>query len=285
MKLLAKHLKYSKSQVAALLINLANASHEKDDLSRRLRSSEEHANAEAKDLATTKEELAREAEELAHMKNQLAKLQAVKAVEDKSLVTLDRQKDLLDQRQKSSVKRDQILHKENNVLKTQVAAEVKREEQLREMWSKESEAFTWQLRAERANATEALADLEKARGEFRDLRKRVQSLREKTTMVEQAKRTAEDAANRAQFALSQAETENKQLRGSVPWLEAQVNRQRQISTNATAQMKKAISERDTLRAILAEAQKNIVQLQGQYADALRALVVAQAGGGGGDSEA
>jgi hypothetical protein len=282
MKMLAKHLKYSKSKVASLLINLANASHEKDDLSRQLRESVEHDQSEAKELATTKKELQEEAKELAETREKLTKLEKVKAVEEKSLVALDRQKDLLEQRQKSSVKRDQILHKENNVLKTQLAAEVKREEQLREMWSKESEAFTWQLRAERANATEALGDLEKARGEFHDLRKRVQALREKAGKEEAAKRAAEDSANKAQFALSQAEAENKQLRGSVPWLEAQVNRQRQITANATTQMKKAVSERDTLRSILAEAQKNIVQLQGQYADSLRALVVAQAGG---DSEA
>ena len=32
-----------------------------------------------------------------------------------------------------------------------------------------------------------------------------------------------------------------------------------------------------MKAILAEAQKSIVMLQGQYADALQALVVAQAG--------
>jgi hypothetical protein len=277
MKMLASHLKHSKTQVATLLVNLANASHEKDELSRELTESREHDESEAKELLAAKKELEMEKKSLEETARKLAKLQTVKNIEDKSLVALDRQKDLLDQRGKAATKRDQILHKENGVLKTQLAAEVKREEQLREMWSKESEAFTWQLRAERANATEALSDLEKARGEFHDLRKRVQTLRDRASRVELAKHAAEDSANKAQFALSQAETEIKQLRGSVPWLQGEVNRQRQISANATAQMKKAVSERDTLRAILAEAQKNIVQLQGQYADSLRALVVAQSG--------
>merc|ERR1719161_323030 len=76
------------------------------------------------------------------------------------------------------------------------------------MWSKESEAFTWQLRAERANASESLSDLEKARAEFRDLRERVGKLRERASDGEVSRAKAEDAANRAQFALAEAETEN-----------------------------------------------------------------------------
>jgi len=231
----------------------------------------------AKLLAESKRVVAEQAQEIAKARAQLQLLQAGKKADDAKLIMLDRQQDFLKQRESSATKRDKILHKENNLLKSQLTTEVQREEQLREMWSKESEAFTWQLRAERTNASESEADLAKARSEFEDLRKRVQNLRQKAGQGENAKHAAEDQANRAEFALTEAEAENKQLKGSVPWLEAEVDRQRQTAQNVTTQAKQALRERDTVKAILAEAQKSIVMLQGQYADALQALVVAQAG--------
>jgi len=278
MKFLGMKLKYSKSQVAALLLNLANASQQNKDLRRHLDIANSTAVAESTQLGEARRKLSAEETELAETKAKLQKIETEKKAEDEQLKTLDRQKDFLEQRQVSAQKRDQILHKENHLLKKQVAKEIQREEQLREMWSKESEAFTWQLRAERANASESLSDLEKARSEFRDLRQRVQKLRERASHGEQSRHKAEEAANRAQFALAEAEAENKQLKGSVPWLEAEVDRQRQSAQNASKAAQQALKERDTVKAILGEAQKSIVQLQGQYADALQALVVAQAGG-------
>lgn len=278
MKVLGMRLKYAKSQVAALLLNLANSSQQNKDLSRKLEITNATAVKEADELAKARKEAADEKKELEETKAKLAKLTAVKKVEDAAFKQLDRQKDWLEQRQASAAKRDAILHKENHLLKKQLASEIQREEQLREMWSKESEAFTWQLRAERANATESLSDLEKARSQFRDLRQRVEKLRAKASKGEDARHRAEDSVNRAQFALAEAEAENKQLKGSVPWLEAEVDRQRAAAANATKEKQQVMKERDTVKAVLAEAQKNIVQLQGQYADALQALVVAQAGG-------
>jgi len=277
MKFLGMRLKYTKSQVAALLLNLANSSQQNNDLRRRLGALNSTEAKESKLAGTTKKVVDAQAQELAETKAELKKVKAVKAAEDKKLVALDQKNNLLEHRQVSTEKRDKILHKENLMLKSQLATEIQREEQLREMWSKESEAFTWQLRAERTNATDSLADLEKARTEFKDLRERVQKLRQKASVGEQQRHQAEDSANKAQFALAEAEAENKQLKGSVPWLEAEVDRQRQTVQNTTKQAKQALRERDTVKAILAEAQKNIVQLQGQYADALQALVVAQAG--------
>jgi hypothetical protein len=277
-KFLGNRLKFTKSQVAALLLNLANSSQQNKDLHRQLEASNANQAAQTQILGETRAKMSAEEKELAETKAELTKLQAAKKAEDEQVKALDRQKDFLATRQNSALKRDKILHKENSLLKKQLGSEVQREEQLREMWSKESEAFTWQLRAERANATESLSDLEKARSEFRDLRTRVQKLREVASHGEQSRRAAEDAANKAQFALTAAEAENKQLKGSVPWLEGEVDRQRMTSQNATAMMKQAMKERDTVKAILGEAQKSIVQLQGQYADALQALVVAQAGG-------
>jgi len=278
MKFLGMRLKYTKSQVAALLLNLANVSQQNSLLRHRVAAMNSTESKESKLVGKTAKEAASQAKELAETKAKLNKLEAAKTAEDAKLVALDRQNNLLSHRQVSTEKRDKILHKENSLLKSQLATEIQREEQLREMWSKESEAFTWQLRAERANATESLSDLEKARTEFRDLRERVQKLRQRASVGEQSRHTAEDSANRAQFALAEAEAENKQLKGSVPWLEAEVDRQRQSAQNSTKEAKQALKERDTVKAILSEAQKNIVQLQGQYADALQALVVAQAGG-------
>merc|ERR1719408_767796 len=278
MKFLGMRLKYTKSQVAALLLNLANSSQQNNDLRHRLAAVSATESKDAKMLAAAKKQNEDQAKELAEAKAALKKLQDAKKAEDGKMITFDRQKNLLEHRQVSTEKRDKILKKENNLLKKNMATEIQREEQLREMWSKESEAFTWQLRAERANASESLMDLEKARNEFRDLRERVQKLRQRASDGEKSRHNAEDAANRAQFALAEAEAENKQLKGSVPWLEAEVDRQRQSAANATKQAQQAIKERDTVKSILGEAQKNIVQLQGQYADALQALVVAQAGG-------
>jgi len=278
MKFLGKRLRYAKSQVAALLLNLANSTQQNKELHRRLHTTNSTEVNENKLLVEERKKMAAEEKELAATKAKLHKLEAAKKAEDKEVKQLDRQKSFLEFRQRSTISRDQILHRENGMLKGQLAKEIQREEQIRDMWSKESDAFTWQLRAERANASEALSDLEKARVEFADLRGRVQNLRERASHGEQSRHSAEDAANKAQFALTQAEAENKQLKGSVPWLEAQADRQRQVTQNATMQAQRALKERDTVKAILAEAQKNIVQLQGQYADALTALVVAQAGG-------
>jgi len=273
-------LKYAKSQVAALLLNLANSSQESKGLRRRIDTTERKEANEARLLAETRTKAAAQEKELIATKAKLKRLEAVKAAEDEGLKKMDRAKDFLEQRQVSATKRDQLLHKENLLLKKQLATEIQREEQLREMWSKESEAFTWQLRAERANASESLSDLEKARSEFRDLRTRVGKLRDRASHGEQSRHQAEDAANKAQFALAEAEAENKQLKGSVPWLEAEVDRQRRENQNVTAKANQALKERDVVKTILKEAQNNIVQLQSQYADALQALVVAQAGGSG-----
>lgn len=278
MKFLGMKLKYAKSQVAALLLNLANASQQNTDLRRHLDTTNATEHKESKLLGEARKKISAEEKELAETKAALAKLQAAKKAEDAKFTAMDRQKDLLEQRQASATKRDQILHKENSLLKKQLRTEIQREEQLRQMWSKESEAFTWQLRAERANASESLSDLEKARSEFRDLRERVQKLRERASHGEKSRHAAEDAAGRANVALAEADAENKQLKGTVPWLQAEVDRLRFASQNATQEATQATKERDTVKAILGEAQKNIVQLQGQYADALQALVVAQAGG-------
>jgi len=278
MKFLGNRLQYAKSQVAALLLNLANSTQLSKDLRRELTSTNSTRIKDARLLADSKKVVARQAKELAATKAQILHLEAAKKADDTKLVTLDRQKDMLEQRHKSAVTRDKILHQENNMLKKQLGTEIEGEDKLREMWSKESEAFTWQLRAERHNASESLSNLDKARGEFQGLRTRVQKLRDMASHGEESRRAAEDAANRAQFALTEARAENKQLKGSVPWLEAEVDRQRQTAQNITRQAQLALKERDTVKAILGEAQKNIVQLQGQYADALQALVVAQAGG-------
>jgi len=277
MKFLGVRLKASKTQVASLLLKLAKSSQEGKDLTHQIDVTMKTETQKAKLLVESKRVVAEQAQEIAKARAQLQLLQAGKKADDAKLIMLDRQQDFLKQRESSATKRDKILHKENNLLKSQLTTEVQREEQLREMWSKESEAFTWQLRAERTNASESEADLAKARSEFEDLRKRVQNLRQKAGQGENAKHAAEDQANRAEFALTEAEAENKQLKGSVPWLEAEVDRQRQTAQNVTTQAKQALRERDTVKAILAEAQKSIVMLQGQYADALQALVVAQAG--------
>lgn len=278
MKFLGMRLKYTKSQVAALLLNLANSSYENKDLKRKVANLTATEVKEKSLLAMSRKQSAAQAQELAETKAKLQQLETAKKDEDMKLQKALNSKNLLEHRQSSSLNRDFIINKENSMLKKQLATEIQREEQLRQAWSKESEAFTWQLRAERANASESVADLEKARNEFKDLRERVQKLRSRASQGEQSRHKAEDAANRAQFALAEAEAENKQLKGSVPWLEAEVDRQRLVSQNATKQAAQALKERDTVKAILAAAQKNIVQLQGQYADALQALVVAQAGG-------
>jgi len=277
MKFLGVRLKYAKTQVASLLLNLAKSTQEGKDLTHQIDVTMKTETQKAKLLAESKRVVAEQAKEIAKARAQLLLLQAGKKADDTKLIMLDRQQDFLKQRESSATKRDKILHKENNLLKSQLGTEIQREEQLREMWSKESEAFTWQLRAERSNASESEADLAKARSEFEDLRKRVQNLRTRAGQGDNAKHQAEDQANRAQFALAEAQAENKQLKGSVPWLEAEVDRQRQTAQNVTKQAKQALRERDTVKAILAEAQKSIVMLQGQYADALQALVVAQAG--------
>jgi len=277
MKFLSMKLKYAKSQVTALLLNLANASQQNSVLRRQLDSTNATEHKESKLLGEARKKMSAEEKELAETKAALAKLQAAKSAEDAKFTTMDRQKDLLEQRQASATKRDKILHSENTLLKKQLRTEIQREEQLRQMWSKESEAFTWQLRAERANASESLSDLEKARAEFRDLRVRVQKLRSRASDGDKKRHTAQDAAGRLNVALAEADAENKQLKGTVPWLQGEVDRLRFASQNATQQATQASKERDTVKAILGEAQKNIVQLQGQYADALQALVVAQAG--------
>jgi hypothetical protein len=278
LKFLGIRLKYAKTQVADLLHNLANSTQQHKDLYYQVKDMTSAERAKAKALANSKEVVASQQKELAATKAKLLELQAAKKADDTKLTSLDRQKDFLEQRQVSAGKRDNILHKENSLLKKQLSTEIQREEQLRQMWSKESEAFTWQLRSERANASESLADLEKARAEFRDLRNRVSKLRERASQGDQSRHAAEGAAKTAEAALKEAETENKQLKGSIPWLEAEVDRQRQAAQNTTREAQQALRERDTVKAILGEAQKNIVQLQGQYADTLQALVVAQAGG-------
>jgi len=278
MKFLGKRLRYAKSEVAALLMHLANSSQQNKEIHRHLGATNTKEVKENKLLREERKKMEAEEKELAQTKAKLYKLEAAKKAEDKEVTQLDRQKSFLATRLRSTDSRDKILHRENGILKGQLAKEIQREEQIRDMWSKESDAFTWQLRAERANASEALSDLEKARVEFADLRGRVQNLRTRASHGEQSRHQAEDAANKAQFALAEADAENKQLKGSVPYLEAQADRQRQATLTATKQAQQALKERDTVKAILAEAQKNIVQLQGQYADALQALVVAQAGG-------
>ena len=60
--------------------------------------------------------------------------------------------------------------------------------------------------------------------EFADLRGRVQNLRARASHGEQSRHRAEQAANQAQIALAEADAENKQLKGSVPWLEARLVR-------------------------------------------------------------
>lgn len=277
-KVLGMKLKYAKSQVAALLLNLANTSQQNKELRRKLESTNATAVSEASLLKDGSKIVSAQEKELSKVKHELQQLKAAKTAEDKQLKELDRKNDMMQQHAQSDGKRGQILHKENGLLKKQLATEIQRAEQLREMWTKESEAFTWQLRAERANASESLSDLEKARTEFRDLRERVKKLRDRASHGEESRHAAEDAANKAQFALAEAQSENQQLKGSVPFLQAEVNREHSVVQNVTKQAQQAMKERDTVKAILGEAQKSIVQLQGQYADALQALVVAQAAG-------
>lgn len=278
MKFLGMRLKYAKSQVAALLLHLANSSQTNNNLNRSLQTLNVSEEKESKQLSESQKVEASQAKELADLKAKLYKLAVVEKSEGTKVATLSKQKDFLAYKQMQTGKREAILHKENNLLKAQLATEIQREEQLREMWTKESEAFTWQLRAERANASDSLSDLAKARAEFKDLRQRVQQLRVKAGEGVKEQHGAEDAAAKAQAALAEAEAENTQLKGSVPWLENEVNRQKQEVQNATTQEKQALKERDQVKNILGEAQKTIVQLQSQYADALQALVVAQAAG-------
>jgi len=278
MKFLGMRLKYAKSQVAALLLHLANSSQTNNNLNRSLQTLNVSEEKESKQLSESQKVEASQAKELADLKAKLYKLAVVEKSEGTKVATLSKQKDFLAYKQMQTGKREAILHKENNLLKAQLATEIQREEQLREMWTKESEAFTWQLRAERANASDSLSDLAKARSEFKDLRQRVQQLRVKAGEGVKEQHGAEDAAAKAQAALAEAEAENTQLKGSVPWLENEVNRQKQEVQNATTQEKQALKERDQVKNILGEAQKTIVQLQSQYADALQALVVAQAAG-------
>lgn len=278
MKFLGMRLKYAKSQVAALLLHLANSSQTNNNLNRSLQTLNVSEEKESKQLSESQKVETSQAKELADLKAKLYKLAVIEKTEGKKVATLSKQKDFLAYKQMQTGKREAILHKENNLLKAQLATEIQREEQLREMWTKESEAFTWQLRAERANASDSLSDLAKARSEFKDLRQRVQQLRVKAGEGVKEQHGAEDAAAKAQAALAEAEAENTQLKGSVPWLENEVNRQKQEVQNATTQEKQALKERDQVKNILGEAQKTIVQLQSQYADALQALVVAQAAG-------
>jgi len=278
MKFLGMRLKYAKSQVAALLLHLANSSQTNNNLNRSLQTLNVSEEKESKQLSESQKVEASQAKELADLKAKLYKLAVVEKSEGTKVATLSKQKDFLAYKQMQTGKREAILHKENNLLKAQLATEIQREEQLREMWTKESEAFTWQLRAERANASDSLSDLAKARAEFKDLRQRVQQLRVKAGEGVKEQHGAEEAAAKAQAALAEAEAENTQLKGSVPWLENEVNRQKQEVQNATTQEKQALKERDQVKNILGEAQKTIVQLQSQYADALQALVVAQAAG-------
>lgn len=278
MKFLGMRLKYAKSQVAALLLHLANSSQTNMNLNRSFQTLNASEEKESKQLSESQKVEASQAKELADLKAKLYKLAVVEKSEGTKVATLSKQKDFLAYKQMQTGKREAILHKENNLLKAQLATEIQREEQLREMWTKESEAFTWQLRAERANASDSLSDLAKARAEFKDLRQRVQQLRVKAGEGVKEQHGAEEAAAKAQAALAEAEAENTQLKGSVPWLENEVNRQKQEVQNATTQEKQALKERDQVKNILGEAQKTIVQLQSQYADALQALVVAQAAG-------
>jgi len=278
MKFLGMRLRYAKSQVAALLLHLANSSQTNNNLHRSLQTLNISEDNTSKQLSESQKVQTSQAKELSDLKAQLLKLAVVEKVEGKKVAALSKQKNMLAYKQMQTSKREAILHKENNLLKAQLATEIQREEQLREMWTKESEAFTWQLRAERANASDSLKDLAKARAEFKDLRQRVQQLRVKAGQGVKEQHGAEDAAAKAQAALAEAEAENTQLKGSVPWLENEVNIQKQKVTNATTEEKQALKERDQVKNILAQAQKTIVQLQSQYADALQALVVAQAAG-------
>jgi len=132
----------------------------------------------------------------------------------------------------SSAKRDEMLVKENQALKEQLAAKTQQEGQLKEKWSNQSAKLKLQE-----------MELVKAGAQFQNLRKRVQKLSEQAKLNEEARQAAEHAQKVAQKALAGAAAENKQLKRALPILEQEVD--------------EAVKERDAVKGFLMAAQKQV----------------------------
>jgi len=142
-------------------------------------------------------------QQLADAKEKLQKQEAINLALHKKVTIMSKEKHFLAHRAVSSAKSSLLLLKGNSLLKHQVASEVEREENIRQMYSnhKSSSAET--------------GELAKAHREFRFLRGRVQILGQQAQRNDQFRYAAEGAANRAQAALQHALAENRQLKHMV----------------------------------------------------------------------
>mmetsp|Transcript_14876 Transcript_14876/g.26851 ORF Transcript_14876/g.26851 Transcript_14876/m.26851 type:complete len:706 (-) Transcript_14876:65-2182(-) len=272
----ARALKWADQRLAAVqktntdlrrMLDAATASNQ--ELSREFSASNSSNEAGERSLRKTSAQLRRTQETLRKTQAQLHALQATKADEDERLRRSER-------RERQSDKLDKLANRELSLLTQRLGSEEALEEHHRQSWSKEREALAQEVQALRANATESHDSLQRATSQARGLRKEVSLLKRRVWDGDQARQQAVRAQESLKMKLQEALTELGQLRGLVPRLQDEIERQKLATQNATEQAREARLARQDLKASLATSQRIIMQLQSQYADALQVLVPSQA---------
>merc|ERR1719359_455712 len=215
---------------------LTNAKRENEELRRRLESEASSEASESQLLSATQQQL-----QVAQAK--IKELKHDDSIKDVKLAKAVRQRNFLRQREVSAEMSESTFHKQNLLLKNQVAT------------------FNDQLLKDRANISQSLSKLQKVQAEF-------QNLRDLAGKMQKSQHEAESIAKKTQSALQQSEIENKQLSMKSHFLERQVDQQRQAQHRATQQLQQVLREEDAVKGGLQQAQTTIMLSQGQYADGI-----------------
>jgi len=272
-KWLRERLKFATNRMTSLFSHLSNVTHLGQAMEKKLA-------AEATSKATSDRELrsARYAAQLSStMQAKFKKAQATNSFLAQRLHALDGKNQLLEQKLTSYTKRDYILQEENNLLRGQLTAQKQLLGEERHNWNQEREQLRTHSLTEEANATEMLWNLKHTQSSFLDLQQQVKVLYLRAQQAEQAQQSAELMAHRAHVSLSAALAENQHLKGANPWLQAEVERQRQLQQNSTAGFEQQQAKMNLMSSKMASMQQENQKLQSEYSDALQALVVAQGG--------
>jgi len=173
-------------------------------------------------------------------------------------------------------KRNMSLSKALGTRGTEFDAERSREEQLGAKSMSKLGALSARFHSLSTVSLRSMRALGDSVAEVRSLRSKVLLLRRRGRDAEIDRGHAEVEVKQARDALARVEVEGKELKGSLPWLQAEVEQRTREAKSVAAKVQKAYSARDSARASLVKAQHDISQLEQRYASALQMLVSVQA---------
>jgi len=157
-----------------------------------------------------------------------------------------------------------------------IAREEKHESEL----ASQNSRLSGLLSLERSNETQLTDQLFTAASKTREQEVKIDLLKRHV----EADKAAHDKLEIERSVASKLEEERaadvKQLRGSIPWLQAKVTDDEQVINKSSAETRTAYEARDAAQAMLAETQRKMVQLERQYATVVQEL----AGKGASDSD-